>query len=206
MRWKYAVVEVLVCYQKDGKRISVQFQENREKNRSPVPAVRNSRTSIAWWSIEINQERTAFTRSRFRKHFSTNTLLLMTFSIVCGSDGEVLNPRVSLLDGAWFGIMLCIHTVMVLLFYRYVCISSTNVVSPSLSVGVNIIILLPEIIGGVVSTLNLCNRFKIVRILNTFKVFDTKVKLHTWIYSIRFLFPYLLLAVQIHRWLSLVFT
>lgn len=112
-------------------------------------------------------------------HYCSRLCGLMTFSIVCGSDGEVLNPRVSLLDGVWFGIMLCIHTVMVLLFYRYVCISSTNVVSPSLSVGVNIIILLPEIIGGVVSTLNLCNRFKIVRILNTFKVFDTKVKLHT---------------------------
>lgn len=101
---------------------------------------------------------------------------LMPFSIIYSSDGRAQKPRVSVFDGLWFVISICIYILMAVISYKNIILPTNSNSSYLMILGDYVLLILGLFIGALTIGMDMCNRFKIVDILKMFDTFDNKVK------------------------------
>lgn len=98
---------------------------------------------------------------------------LMPFSIVYYPNGDIVGPKVTIFDGIWFAISLCVYTCGIYVASVYPVFNQpTSKVSMVLIIGYTVCFLLGLILGHVSIILEMCNRFKLINIIEKFTIFD----------------------------------
>lgn len=104
-------------------------------------------------------------------YYFTRIFGLMPFSLVRDKNTKAQRPRVSILDGFWFIISICIYlwgayvsTVHIMQFGAII-VSKANFV----------VRIFGLIFGAFLIVVNMLNRFKLVNIFNDFAIFDKEV-------------------------------
>lgn len=98
---------------------------------------------------------------------------LMPFSIVYYPNGDVDRPRVSIFDGLWFAVSLCLYTCGIYVASAYQIYSQpTSKMSVVLIIGFSVCSLLGLLLGYISIFSDMVNRFKLIDIVRNFTIFD----------------------------------
>lgn len=102
----------------------------------------------------------------------------MPFSIVPSlHSGALLQPRVNKRDAIWFFISMCLYTAMAWrTFYKLTAKLDENKIVCVLFTGNSLLHVMTMVFGVVKLVMDMCNRYKLVRILNKFSQFDQEVR------------------------------
>lgn len=101
---------------------------------------------------------------------------LMPFSITHVSNVDIQEPRVSDLDWLWFMISTLTYSSLAFLNYQSMKLLYDPSVNLSVLVlGDKLLLVTVLICGVLIMVINMCNRFKLVNILNNFTAFDNEV-------------------------------
>lgn len=102
---------------------------------------------------------------------------LMPFSIRCDSNGEIQEPKVNRIDGLWFLFTIAVFFSSSYISHQY--ISGLNSNTP-LNVS-NILncfhLTLTLIFGALMIAMDMCNRFKLVKLWKNYTIFDEEVRI-----------------------------
>lgn len=143
----------------------------------PTPVIKmvhcSNRSQFKIDEKKINSKNVNFVFSiRPVYHFS-RACGLMPFSIIENSNGEVQEPRISVFDGLWFTISLCMQSAMAYIFYQNAKITmDPNTKSYFLVLGDYMLYIIVMIYGILVRGMDLFNRFKLIDIMKKFNTFD----------------------------------
>lgn len=98
----------------------------------------------------------------------------MPFTISCHSNGTVYEPTIRSLDIFWFIISIFLHLLSTFTIFKNAEISlSSDYAEWKILFGADYVILLSGLIfGAVIIVMDMCNRFKLVGILNNIRTFD----------------------------------
>lgn len=109
-------------------------------------------------------------------YYFSRVLGLMPFSIIYDSNEKIKGPNISKLDGLWFVIQISLHLSMIYLINFNIRVAKQrNKTSSSTITTSDSLLLLSELFFGmVIMCINMCNRFKIIDVLNKFTIFDSK--------------------------------
>lgn len=99
---------------------------------------------------------------------------LLPYSFIFDSNGSVKYPKIGKFDILWLIISLVLYLISILLFINNAKFIP-NAPSIVLFVGDSLQVVLSLIFGIVFIGLDVFNRFKMVDILNKFRIFDAKV-------------------------------
>lgn len=97
----------------------------------------------------------------------------MPFSIVYYPNGNIHKPRVSILDGLWFVISLCIYTFGIYFVFLYAIFNQLDAkMSWVLVISCTICFEIGFIFGYLSIIFDMGNRFKLIDIMKKFIIFD----------------------------------
>lgn len=117
-------------------------------------------------------------------HFSRIFRPIYIFARICGfmpfsiqrsdTQNERFEPRVSKWDGLWFTTSICFYSAMVAntLFGEITLPHESNGQLNAIILGNHLLRLMILIFGVFALTMDMCNRYKLVNILNNFTAFD----------------------------------
>lgn len=104
----------------------------------------------------------------------------LPFSIVQRPNSRSRQSRVTKFDALWFLISICVYLKLVQLFWwfmeRALVLSSTKPTIYLLVTTINMLRLVNILFGLLILIMDMCNRHRLVRILNNFTAFDRKVR------------------------------
>lgn len=125
---------------------------------------------------EIHEEIMHFTRVFRPIYFFARFCGLMPFSIqrTINTQNERFEPHVSKFDGLWFAISMCFYLTMVAntFFGEIILPHESNDHLNAIILGNHLLRLMILIFGGFALIMDMCNRYKLINILNKFTVFD----------------------------------
>lgn len=105
-------------------------------------------------------------------YYFSRSFGLMPFTVVYDSNGEAQRSKVRILDGFMFSVAICLCLTMA--YYTCQGTNFLNLPYIFVLVGQNIQTM-NMISGALVIGMDMCNRFKIIDILNRFTTFDKQV-------------------------------
>lgn len=94
---------------------------------------------------------------------------LLPFSLAYDANGEIRAPRISKFDAVWFAVSIAIYLVFAAVIPLDV---PKGPPAPILILGNELLLMFGLIYGAIMIVENMCSRFKFIRILKTFSVFD----------------------------------
>lgn len=98
----------------------------------------------------------------------------MPFSIIHDSNGDVKKSRITIFDGFWFVISICIYSAAVFLIFDSKIMDQA---SPTFVTILGNTFIMMNITHGVLSVpIEMCNRFKFIEIVKNFVIFDKDVR------------------------------
>lgn len=102
----------------------------------------------------------------------------MSFSIVYDTKKKSLLPIVKIFDILWFMAFLCLYMALAFSTYRRILSSQISNGLYVLIIGGSMQILFSLILGAIITVMDMCNRRKLVNIVNKFYMFDKEVTLY----------------------------
>lgn len=109
-------------------------------------------------------------------HYFSRVFGLMPFSIVYDSDGKAQRPKIYKRDFLWLMILIFVYsTILYINSQNIKLVDDPNLNSSILVLGDKLLNVLILICGILFMGINMCNRFKLVNILNNFATFDEEV-------------------------------
>lgn len=121
---------------------------------------------------EIKVEELNFIYSFRPFYFFCRIFGMMPFSIVCDSRQNTKKPKVFWFDGLWFAVSMCLYLSMTFLSYRNLKIPKYSNASYILILGDSFHKLSGLIFGALIIGMDMCNRFKLLKIWRKFIIFD----------------------------------
>lgn len=113
---------------------------------------------------------------------------LVPFKIIINVDGSVEKPRVSVGDGLWFVISICFYILLAIISYQNTIFPESLNISYLMIIGDYVLLILGLGFGLLMIIMDMCNRFKIINILQMFNNFDQKVTFsNSWSITINLL-------------------
>lgn len=132
---------------------------------------------------------------------------LLPFSIVYHPNGDILNVRVSRLDGIWFGISLCLYLFGIYSSLLYISHSpNLKLNARILNIAYGSSYVLGFIFGFLSVILDMRNRFQLIGIIKKFIIFDkeaSQIKLRHQFFEMTYLqfFSFnLLICIHFYRY------
>lgn len=99
---------------------------------------------------------------------------LLPFSIVCDTNGVILNAQVTAFNMTWFLIAICTYLSMALVCFQNVKVYK-NLMSKTLLIGDAVILTLYLINSAKAIIMDMFNRFRFIEILQKISFFDAEV-------------------------------
>lgn len=121
----------------------------------------------------IRSRKFGFVDSFLPIYFFLRVIGFMPFSIGCEANGEVRKAQVSLLDGLWFVISICLY-----LGIAIYCSQNGGLpldASYVLVMGDFLLLIVGFVYGAVAIAMDMFNRNRLVNIVNKFIIFDKEV-------------------------------
>lgn len=150
-------------------RIMFSSNNNTEQHPSVLNAVNRFRF------VAKRRKKHDFAYSFLPIYYFSRFFGLMPFSFIYDSDGEIQAPRISIFDGAWFVISICIYVSAAFTNFQIISLPKEMVIASALYFGHYILLIQGLLVCAIAIGLDMCNRNKLVTILKTFIAFDKEV-------------------------------
>lgn len=142
---------------------------NTEQHPSALNSVNKYQTGAKRW------RKRDFAYSFLPIYYFSRFFGLMPFSLIYDSDGEIQAPRISLLDGVWFIISICVYVFAAFTNFQIVTLPKEMPLASLLYFGHYILLIQGLLVCTIAIGLDMYNRNKVVAILKTFIAFDKEV-------------------------------
>lgn len=149
--------------------------------------------TIKTYQYPSNNNRHKIVQERWRSHAKRNKIThsfcpvyyfsrifgLMPFTVAHGTNESIRKPEVRLVDGVWFGVSICFYIALAILILKSVKLpDSAHKPSYILMLGDYLQLIVGLIYASLIIIFDMCNRCKLVGILNKFIIFDHEVMLY----------------------------
>lgn len=109
-------------------------------------------------------------------YYFSRAIGLMPYTIIRNPTSQVYESRVRLFDALWFAISIFFYIMMAISsYYNMKMPHDSNLSSYILILGDFVLLILNLIVAAIIIIMDMCNRFKLVKILNTFIIVDKSV-------------------------------
>lgn len=146
----------------------------KNKSNAPVNILVQPKTKDGNNSVhrETSSKQPDFIYSFRPFYYFCRILGLMPFSIVYDSRKNTGKPKVFWFDGLWFAVSMCLYLSMTFISYRNLKIPQYSNASYILIIGDSFHKLSGLIFGALIIGMDMCNRFKLLKIWRKFIIFD----------------------------------
>lgn len=135
-----------------------------------------AQSSIVYRSKKFAAQQLDFIDSFKPIYYFLRILGLMPFSITRSSNGNISEPKVKKSNGLWFLFSICIYSMASFISFEYVKFNrESNAYLYMMVLSQNLLLTTGLICCVLFVAMDMCNRFKLVDILQKFMIFDKEV-------------------------------
>lgn len=139
--------------------------------------------SVENYLTVLNSRKFNFFYSFCPVYYFSRMFGFMPFTIVYDPSGTIQKPVIRSLDIFWLIVSIFVYLLSAFISFQNAHFpQNSNYIESVILLGANYVIMLSGLIfGALIIVLDMCNRFKLVAILNNIKTFDEEVSQSQWL-------------------------